>query len=95
MEFDETRLYQPGDDIRSIDWRVTARSGSTPTKLYREERERPVFISVDNRANMHFATRGVLSRCKPQNWPHCWPGLHSKKVTALAAKHLPIPPVQK
>ena len=60
MEFDETRLYQPGDDIRSIDWRVTARSGSTPTKLYREERERPVFISVDNRANMHFATRGVF-----------------------------------
>jgi uncharacterized protein (DUF58 family) len=60
MEFDEARLYQPGDDIRSIDWRVTARSGKPHTKLFREERERPVFISVDNRLAMHFATRGVF-----------------------------------
>ncbi|MFA5983660.1 MAG: DUF58 domain-containing protein [Methylococcaceae bacterium] len=60
MEFDEARLYQPGDDIRSIDWKVTARSGKTHTKLFREEREKPVFISVDYRLNMHFATRGVF-----------------------------------
>jgi uncharacterized protein (DUF58 family) len=60
MEFDESRLYQPGDDIRSIDWRVTARSGKTHTKIFREERERPVFISVDDRPTMHFATRGVF-----------------------------------
>lgn len=60
MEFDETRLYQPGDDIRSIDWRVTARTGKPHTKLYREERERPVFISIDNRTAMQFATRGVF-----------------------------------
>lgn len=60
MEFDETRLYQAGDDIRSIDWRVTARTGKTHTKIFREERERPVFISVDQRATMYFATRGVF-----------------------------------
>lgn len=60
MEFDEVRLYQPGDDIRSIDWRVTARTGKPHTKLFREERERPVFISVDNRTTMRFATRGVF-----------------------------------
>lgn len=60
MEFDETRVYQPGDDIRSIDWRVTARSDKTHTKIYREERERPVFISVDYRPTMDFATRGVF-----------------------------------
>ena len=60
MEFDETRIYQPGDDIRSIDWRVTARSDKTHTKVYREERERPVFISVDYRPTMAFATRGVF-----------------------------------
>lgn len=60
MEFDEARLYQPGDDIRSIDWRVTARTGKPHTKLFREERERPIFISADNRAAMHFATRGVF-----------------------------------
>lgn len=60
MEFDEARQYQPGDDIRSIDWRVTARTGTTHTKVFREERERPVFISVDQRLTMHFATRGVF-----------------------------------
>jgi uncharacterized protein (DUF58 family) len=53
-------MYQAGDDIRSIDWRVTARTGKTHTKVFREERERPVFISVDNRNAMHFATRGVF-----------------------------------
>jgi len=60
MEFEEARVYQPGDDIRSIDWRVTARTGTTHTKVFREERERPVFISVDNRPAMHFATRGMF-----------------------------------
>ena len=60
MEFEEARIYQAGDDIRSIDWRVTARTGEPHTKLFREERERPVFISVDNRLAMHFATRGVF-----------------------------------
>lgn len=73
MEFDETRLYQQGDDIRSIDWRVTARTGKTHTKLFREEREKPVFISVDNRASMQFATRGVFK------------SVQAKKLAALLA----------
>jgi len=60
MEFDETRLYTPGDDARNLDWRVTARTGKPHTKLFREERERPVFLSVDARAAMFFATRGVF-----------------------------------
>ncbi|PPD50280.1 MAG: DUF58 domain-containing protein [Methylobacter sp.] len=60
MEFEEARIYQAGDDIRSIDWRVTARTGTAHTKIFREEREKPVFISVDNRAAMQFATRGVF-----------------------------------
>jgi len=58
MEFDESRLYQPGDDIRNIDWRVTARTGKTHSKLFREERERQVFVWVDLRASMFFATKG-------------------------------------
>jgi uncharacterized protein (DUF58 family) len=57
MEFDEARHYQSGDDIRSIDWRVTARTGKTHTKLYREERERPVLIYVDLTSPMHFGTQ--------------------------------------
>ncbi len=60
MEFDETRLYSAGDDIRSLDWKVTARTGKPHTKLFREERERPVFCSVDYRASMFFATRGAF-----------------------------------
>ncbi|MDO6691692.1 DUF58 domain-containing protein [Aliiglaciecola sp. 3_MG-2023] len=57
MEFDEARHYQPGDDIRAIDWRVTARSGKTHTKLYREEKERPIFILADLSPSMHFGTQ--------------------------------------
>ena len=60
MEFDESRPYQPGDDIRSLDWKVTARTGKTYTKLFREERERPVLLWLDLRQNMFFATRGVF-----------------------------------
>lgn len=58
MEYDESRLYQAGDDIRNIDWRVTARTGKAHTKLFQEERERPVHVWVDFRSPMFFATRG-------------------------------------
>ena len=57
MEFHESRPYQPGDDIRAIDWRVTARSARTHTKIYREERERPVLFWVDLQPSMFFGTR--------------------------------------
>jgi len=60
IEFDEVRPYQPGDDIRSMDWRVTARTGKPHTKLFREERERPALVLVDMRPAMFFATRGAL-----------------------------------
>lgn len=57
MEFDESRIYQPSDDVRSIDWRVTARTGTMHTKLFHEERERPVLILADLRSSMQFGTR--------------------------------------
>lgn len=57
MDFEEVRAYQPGDDIRRMDWRVTARSNRPHTKLFREERERPVLLCVDTGANMRFGTR--------------------------------------
>jgi len=60
MEFDESRPYQPGDDARNLDWKVTARTGKPFTKLFREERERSVLLWVDYRAPMHFATRGLF-----------------------------------
>lgn len=57
MDFDEVRHYQAGDDIRAIDWRVTARTGKTHTKLFSEEKERPVFICVDYSSSMHFGSQ--------------------------------------
>lgn len=60
VEFEESRPYRPGDDVRSIDWRVTARTGRTYTKLFNEERQRPVLFCVDFRAAMFFATRGAF-----------------------------------
>lgn len=60
MEFDETRAYQPGDDVRAIDWRVTARTGRVHTKLFHEERERPVLMLVDQRPHMRFGTRDAF-----------------------------------
>jgi len=57
LEFEEVRPYVAGDDPRSIDWRVTARRGRPHTKLFREERERPVWLLVDLRASMFFGSR--------------------------------------
>ena len=57
MDFEEVRLYQAGDDVRSIDWRVTARTQVPHTKVYREERERPVFVLVDQRSPMFFGSQ--------------------------------------
>ncbi len=57
MEFDESRIYQAGDDIRNMDWRVTARTGTAHTKVFREERERPVLLCLDLNTSMMFATR--------------------------------------
>ena len=58
MDFSESREYQPGDDVRHIDWRVTARTGKSHTKLFTEERERPVFLLLDFSSSMYFGTRG-------------------------------------
>ncbi|MCX7545242.1 DUF58 domain-containing protein [Marinicella gelatinilytica] len=58
MDYQESRAYQAGDDIRNMDWRVTARTGTAHTKLFQEERERPVYLLVDCNQSMHFATRG-------------------------------------
>jgi len=60
LEFAEVREYQPGDDVRAIDWRVTARTGRVHSKLFEAERERPVWFAVDMGHSMRFATRGVF-----------------------------------
>ena len=73
IEFEEVRSYQPGDDIRGIDWRVTARTGSAHTKLFREERERPVLVAVDQRSSMFFGSS------------HCFKSVLAAQLAGLLA----------
>lgn len=57
VDFRESRIYQGGDDIRHMDWRVTARSGRPHTKLFEEEREHGLLLMVDCNPSMRFGTR--------------------------------------
>lgn len=57
IDFAEVRVYQPGDDVRTIDWRVTARTQVAHTKLFQEEKERPVLILTDQSASMFFGSQ--------------------------------------
>ena len=57
LNFEEIRNYHAGDDVRTIDWKVTARLRSPHTRVYTEERDRPVLLIVDQRIGMFFGTR--------------------------------------
>lgn len=59
-DFAEHRAYRPGDDVRRIDWRASARIGAPQLRRYHEERTAPCVLVVDRRASMRFATRGRL-----------------------------------
>jgi uncharacterized protein (DUF58 family) len=73
LNFDEVRPYQAGDDIRNIDWNVTARTDTVHTKIFKEERERPIYIIVDLSSSMYFGTR------------HCLKSVTAAKAAALFA----------
>ena len=73
LDFEEVRAYQAGDDIRSIDWRVTARSGKAYTKLFSEERERPMLLVTDQRQGMFFGSQ------------HCFKSVSACYISALLA----------
>ena len=73
IDFEEVRSYQPGDDIRTIDWRVTARTGNAHTTLFREERERPVLVVVDQRSSMFFGSH------------HCFKSVLAGQLASLLA----------
>jgi len=77
LEFDEVRIYQPGDEVRDIDWRVTARRGRPHTRLYREERDRPVLVFADLGPGMLFGSQRLKSAQV----------LHAAALLAWAAEH--------
>jgi uncharacterized protein (DUF58 family) len=62
LEFAEVRPYQPGDDVRTIDWNVTARMGSPFVKQYVESRDLTVFVVVDVSGSQNFGSRTILKR---------------------------------
>lgn len=98
MEFEESRRYQAGDDIRNMDWRVTARTGEPHTKLYREERERPVLFGMDFRRSMFFATHGAFKSvlaCRLAAllaWRSCYQGDRVGAVLWSGAGHRELRP---
>jgi len=57
LDFEELRDYLPGDDPRTIDWKVTARTGKAHVRVFTEERDRPALFVVDQRMSMFFGTR--------------------------------------
>lgn len=73
LDFEEIRRYLPGDDIRSIDWRVTARTRKPHVRVYTEERDRPFLLVVDQRRGMFFGSR------------RCMKSVAAAEVAALAA----------
>ncbi|MDA0802398.1 MAG: DUF58 domain-containing protein [Planctomycetota bacterium] len=62
MEFEEVRPYVPGDEVRTIDWNVTARTGEPHIKVFREERELAIVLAVDLSGSLRYGSRGRLKR---------------------------------
>lgn len=98
LEFQEVRPYVSGDDPRTIDWRVTARRGRPHTKLFREERERPVWLLADLNAGMYFGTRRqlkssvVLRAAALIAWSAVLGGDRVGAIVAGTASHRILPP---
>lgn len=98
MEFAEVRHYQPGDDVRTIDWRVTARTGKVHTKLFVEERERPVLILLDLSHSLYFGSSLLLQSVQAAHLATTlgWSAIqHGDKLGALIAtemEHLELKP---
>jgi uncharacterized protein (DUF58 family) len=60
LNFEELRHYRPGDDIRTLDWKVTNRTGKPHVRVYTEERERTILLLVDQRINMFFGSQRAM-----------------------------------
>ncbi|MGL5047463.1 MAG: DUF58 domain-containing protein [Shewanella sp.] len=98
MEFAEVRHYQQGDDVRTIDWRVTARTGKTHTKLFVEERERPILLLIDLSQSLYFGSSLLLQSVQAGHLATTlgWNAIHhGDRLGALIAsesEHLELKP---
>src|SRR3546814_9686707 len=73
MEFAETRMYTRGDDVRHVDWRVTARTGTLHNKVFHAERERITLLLADTSPGLYFGTRT------------CYNSVQAARVAAIVA----------
>lgn len=92
LEFDSVREYVPGDDIRNIDWRVTARTGLPHLKIFQEERQRHVILCVDMNSTMRFGTRKTFKSIQAARVAALlgWQGMaHQDKVSACLYGDIP------
>ena len=90
MDFEQVRAYQAGDDARSIDWRVTARTGEVHTQVFHEERERPTFIMVEQSLHLFFASTGCFKSVLAAHVASlfAWASLqHNDRVGGLVFDH--------
>jgi uncharacterized protein (DUF58 family) len=98
MEFAEVRHYQSGDDVRTIDWRVTARTGKVHTKLFVEERERPVLLLLDLSHSLYFGSSLMLQAVQAAHLATTlgWSAIaHGDRLGALIAceqQHIELKP---
>lgn len=92
LEFDSVREYVPGDDIRNIDWRVTARTGSPHLKIFQEERQRQLVLCVDMSDAMRFGTRKTFKSVQAARVAALlgWQGMaHQDKISACLYGDVP------
>lgn len=68
LDFEEIRGYLPGDDVRTLDWKVTLRTGKPQVRAYTEERDRPALLVVDQRVSMFFGTRRAMKSVIAAEW---------------------------
>ena len=81
IDFDRVREYVPGDEIRAIDWNVTARAGRPFVKQFTEERELTILLVVDVSASGEFGSAAQSKREREADWPACWPSRQSATTT--------------
>jgi len=92
LEFDSVREYVAGDDIRNIDWRVTARTGSPHLKIFKEERERHIVICIDMNSSMRFGTRNTFKSVQAAHVAALlgWSGIaHQDRISACLFGDVP------
>jgi len=89
MDFDEVREYSPGDEVRTIDWNVTARAGRPFVKKFTEERELTILLLVDISASGNFGSAALSKRDLPRNSPAFWPSPPSATATRSACCSTP------